>query len=117
MYAPSGVGSNDGGDVRSSDVGMESDERKEVAISMPCVSAACRYPCASSGFCADMEGNGRDVGDCTRTAVRHHGAQCASPLRSERRRGGRMRYLVFVVGVSGCVRYRAQGMDCRRTGL
>jgi hypothetical protein len=35
----------------------------------------------------DIEGKGRDVGDCTSMAVRHHGAQWASPLRSERRRG------------------------------
>ena len=40
------------------------------------------------GLCADMEGMGRDVGDCTSIDVRHHGARCASPLRSERRRGG-----------------------------
>jgi hypothetical protein len=35
-----------------------------------------------------MEGMGRDVGECTRIADRHHGAQCTSPLRSERMRGG-----------------------------
>ena len=35
-----------------------------------------------------MEGMGRDVGDCTSIAERHHGAQCASPLRLERSRGG-----------------------------
>jgi len=40
------------------------------------------------GLCADMEGMGRDVEDCTRIVERHHGAQCASPLMSERRRGG-----------------------------
>jgi hypothetical protein len=40
------------------------------------------------GLCADMEEMGRDVGDCTSIVVRHHGAQCAPPLRSERRRGG-----------------------------
>ena len=51
-----------------------------------------------------MEGRDRDVGDCTRMDVRHHGAQWASPLRSERRRGGRMRYLVVVDGLSGWVR-------------
>ena len=55
------------------------------------------------GLCADMEGMGRDVGDCTSIDVRHHGAQCASPLRFERRRGGRMRYLVVVEGLSGWV--------------
>ena len=64
-----------------------------------------------------MEGNGRDVRDCIKMDVRHQGAQCASPLRSERRRGGRMRYLVVVDGVSGWVRYRAHGMGCRRIGL
>ena len=57
------------------------------------------------GLCADMEGMGRDVGDCTSIAERHHGAHCASPLRSERRRGGgRMRYMVDVERLSGWVR-------------
>ena len=57
-------------------------------------------------LCADMEGKGRDVGDCTSIDVRHQGAQCASPLSSERRRGGgaRMRYLIVVDGLSGWVR-------------
>ena len=64
-----------------------------------------------------MEGSGRAEEDCTRIAVRHQGAQCASPLRSERRRGGRIRYLVVVDGVSGWVRYMAHGMDCSRIGL
>ena len=67
--------------------------------------------------CADMEGSGKDVEDCTKIVVRHQGAQCASPRRSERRRGGRMRYLVVVDGVSGWVRYKAHGMDCSRMGL
>ena len=40
------------------------------------------------GLCANMEGMGRDVGDCTGIVERHHGAQCASPFRSERRRRG-----------------------------
>ncbi len=40
------------------------------------------------GLCADKEGMGRYVGDCTRSAERHHGARRASPLRSERMRGG-----------------------------
>ena len=95
-------------------VGME---RKVFAISMPCVSAWSRYPCAMLWLCTDMEGKGRDVVDCTRTDVRHHGAQCASPLSSERRRGGLMRYMAGVDGVSGWVRYMAHGMDCRRMGL
>ena len=56
------------------------------------------------GLCADMEGMGRDVGDFTNIVVRHHGAQCAPPLRSERRLGVRMRYLVVVEGLSGWVR-------------
>ena len=68
-------------------------------------------------LCADMEGKSRDVEDCTMMAVRHHGAQFASPRRSERRRGGRMRYLVVVDELSGWVRDRAQGMDCSRMGL
>ena len=69
------------------------------------------------GLCADMEGIGRGVGDCTRMAERHHGAQCVSPLRSERRRGGRMRYLVGVEGLFGWVRKSTQDIDCRRRGL
>ncbi len=69
------------------------------------------------GLCADMEGMGRGVGDCTMMAERHHGVQWVSPLRSERRRGGRMRYLIGVEGLSGWVRNRTQGMDCRRRGL
>ena len=69
------------------------------------------------GSRADMEGKGRDVVDCTRMAERHHGAQCLSPLRSERRRGGRMRYLVGVEGLSGWVRKATLGIDCRRKGL
>jgi hypothetical protein len=52
-------------------------------------------------LCADMEGKGRDVEDCTNIVVRHHGAERASPLRSERRRGGRMRYLMVVDGFVG----------------
>ena len=90
---------------------MVSEERKEVVIVMPCVSASRRYPCAMLWLCADMEGNGSAVEDCISSAERHHGAQCASPLRSERRRGGRMIYQVFVDGVSGCVRYMAHGID------
>ena len=84
---------------------------------MPCVSALSRYPCAMLWLCVDMVGNGRDVEDCTRIVERHHGAQCVSPLRSERRRGGRMRYLAGVDGVSGWVRYMSHGMDCSRMGL
>jgi hypothetical protein len=68
------------------------------------------------GLCADIEGMGKEVGDCTGIVERHHGAQCASPFRSERR-GGRMRYLVGVEGLSGWVRYRTHGMDCRRMGF
>ncbi len=56
------------------------------------------------GLCVDMEGMGRDVGNCTKIVERHHGVQCASPLRSKRRRGGRMRYMVGVEGLSGWVR-------------
>ncbi len=69
------------------------------------------------GSCADMEGMGRDVVDWIRRAERHHGAQCVLPLRSEWRRGGRMRYLVGVEGLSGWVRKAAVGIDCRRRGL
>ncbi len=79
MYAPSGVGSKVGGAVRSSSVVMVNEERYEFAISMPCVSAVSRYPCAMFWLCVDMEGKGGDVEDCIRTAVRHHGAQCATP--------------------------------------
>ena len=68
------------------------------------------------GMCADMEGKGRDMGDYTCIDVRHHGAKCASPLRSERRRG-LMRYLVVVDGLSGWVRSKAQGLDWRRIRL
>ncbi len=82
MYAPSGVGSSGGGVLRSSGAVMVCVDRKQFAISMPCVGAVRRYPCAMSGLCADMEGNGREVEDCTRIAVRHHGAQCTSLLRS-----------------------------------
>jgi hypothetical protein len=91
--------------------------RSDIAISMPCVRAWRRYPWVVWWLFADMEGRGRDVEDYSKMDVRHHGAQWASPLRSERRRGGRMRYLVVVDGLSGWVRYRAQGIDCRRTGL
>ena len=69
------------------------------------------------GLCADIGGMGREVGDYTMIVERHHGAQCASPLRSERRRGGRMRYLVGVEGLSGWVRCMPHVMDCRRIGL
>ena len=88
MYAPSGVGCSVGVALRWSGVTTVRDARKEIAISMPCVSAWRRYPWVVVGSCADMEGMGRGVGDCTRMAERHHGAQCVSPLRSERRRGG-----------------------------
>ena len=40
------------------------------------------------GSCEDMGGMGRDVVVWIRRAERHHGAQCVSPLRSDRRRGG-----------------------------
>ena len=40
------------------------------------------------GSCTDIEGMGRDVVDWISRAVRHHGAQWVSPLRSDRRRGG-----------------------------
>ena len=59
----------------------------------------------------------KDVVRCLRKDVRHHGAQKASPVRSDRRRGGRMRYLVVLDGLSMWVRYRAQGIDWRRMGL
>ena len=49
--------------------------------------------------------------DCTRTAVRHHGAKKVSPLRSERRRGGRTRYLMESLGLSAWVRYRELDID------
>jgi hypothetical protein len=83
---------------------MSCEERYEVAMSMPCVSAWRRYPCGMLWLCAEMEGKGRDVGDCTSIDVRHHRDQCASPLRSERRLGGRKRYLVVVDGFFGWVR-------------
>ena len=83
MYAPSGVGSRVGGALRSSGVVMVSEERKEFAISMPCVSALSRYPCVMLWLCAVMEGKGRDVEECTRIVVRHHGAQCAPPPRGQ----------------------------------
>ena len=82
------MGSSVGDVVRYSGVIMLSDERYELAISVPCVSDWRRYPWAVVSLCADMEGDGRDVEDCTRIDVRHHGDQWASPLRSERRRGG-----------------------------
>jgi hypothetical protein len=40
------------------------------------------------GLCADTKGMGKEVGDYTSITVRHQEAQCAPPLRSERRRGG-----------------------------
>ncbi len=117
IYAPSGVGSRVGGVLRASSMVMVREERKEVAIVMPCVRASRRYPRAMLWVCADMEGSGSAVEDCINIVERHHGAQCASPLRSQRRRGGRMVYLVFVDGVFGCVRYMAHGIDCSRIGL
>jgi len=39
------------------------------------------------GEVVDIEGMGREVMDCTGIAERHHGAQCAPPLRSKRGRG------------------------------
>jgi len=95
------VSSSVGDVLRYSGVIMFSDERYELAISMPYVSAWRSYPWAVVWLCADMEGKGRDVVDCTRIDVRHHGAQWASPLRSKRRRVGRMRYLVVIEGLSG----------------
>ena len=53
MYAPSSVGSRGGSALRSSGL-MVSEDRNEFAISMPCVSAVRRYPCAMSWSCADM---------------------------------------------------------------
>ena len=117
MYSPSGVGCRVGVALRWYGVTTVRDARNEMAISMPWVSAWWRYPWVVVGSCADMEGMGRDVVDCIRRAVRHHGAQCVSPLRSDRRRGGRMRYLVGVEGLSGCVRKATVGIDCRRRGL
>jgi hypothetical protein len=98
------VGSGVGVVVRYSGVTTLSDVRYDMAIYMPCMSAWWRYPCEVVWLCADMKGTDRDMGDCTNIDVRHHGAQCASPLRSERRRGGRVRYRVVVEGLSGWVR-------------
>ena len=49
---------------------------------------------------------GRDIrdGGFTMMAVRHQGAHWASPLRSDLRRGVRMRHLVVSAGLSGWVR-------------
>ncbi len=66
---------------------------------------------------ANMMGRGSAVEDCTKTAVHHHGAQYVSPIRSERRRGGRTRYLMEFPGLSGWVRKRKLGMNWRRMGL
>ncbi len=74
MYAPSGVGSRVRGGVRFSGMVMSSEEREEVAITMPCVSASRRYPCAMLWVCADMDGNCGDVEDCINIDERHHGA-------------------------------------------
>ena len=103
-YALSSVVRSVGVVVRYSDVTTFMDVRYAMAISMPCVSAWRRYPCVVVWLCADMEGRVRDVGDCTRIEMRHHGAEWASPLRPERRRIGRMRYLVVVDVLSGWVR-------------
>jgi hypothetical protein len=51
---------------------------------MPPDSACRRYTCVVRGSCADMLGRGKGVADCTKIDVRHHGAQCVSPLRSGR---------------------------------
>ena len=88
MYAPSGVGRSVGAVMRWCGVTTVRDARKADAISMPWVSAWWRYPWVMVGLCAGIEGIGREVGDCTRIVERHHGAQCASPFRSERMRGG-----------------------------
>ena len=85
MYAPSGVGSSARVVVRYSGVTTLMDVRYEMAISMPCASAWRKHPWAVVWLCADMEGEGGDVEDCTRIDLRHHGS---SRLRSERRRGG-----------------------------
>ena len=63
MYAPSGVGKSSGVARWESGMVRLSEEKYVCAISMPCVSAWRRYPCAVMGLCADMEGRGRDVGD------------------------------------------------------
>ena len=51
MYAPSGVGSSVGVVVRYSGVTTLIDERYEMAISMPCVSAWRWYPWAVVCLC------------------------------------------------------------------
>ncbi len=79
MYAPSGVGSRVGGVLRSYGMVMVSEERKEVAIDMPCVRASRRYPCAMLWLCADIEGNGSAVEDCIRIAERHMGPSVRPP--------------------------------------
>ena len=68
------MGNSVGDVLRYSSVVMLREEKYELAISMPCVSAWRRYPCAVVWLCADMEGKGRDVGDCANIVVRHHGA-------------------------------------------
>ena len=82
------MGSSVGDVVRYSGVIMLSYKRYELAISIPCASAWRRYSWAVVWLCANMEGRGRDVEDCTKIDVRHHGPQGVSPLRAERRRGG-----------------------------
>ena len=74
MYAPSCVGSSVGVVVRYSGVTTFIDMRYDMAISMPCVSAWRRYTWAMVWLCADMEGRGRDVENCTKIDVRHDGA-------------------------------------------
>ena len=50
-------------------------DRYVLAIFRPSVSARWRYPWGLCGSVPDMEGMGREVGDCTKMAVRHQRAQ------------------------------------------
>ena len=97
-----------------------SDDKKEIAISIPWASAWWRYPWVVVGLCADIEGMGREVVGCTSIAERHHGAQCALPLRSERRRrGGADEVLSWCGGALrvGEVESAGHGLETESTGV
>ena len=75
IWEPYGVAIRVGFVVACARVLVWVDVRKVLAILRPSVSALSRYPWGMCGHVSDMEGIGREVGDCTRMAVRHQRAQ------------------------------------------
>ena len=75
MWEPYGVSTRVGVTVAYARVLVWVVVRKVVAILRPSMIAWWRYPWGVCGAVPDMEGMGKEVGDCTKMAVRHQADQ------------------------------------------